>query len=318
MLSKNNEVVVYEKHEVVGEPLQCAEGWWAHTLKPPEDFVVREIERALIRYIDGEFRLKDKAVIDVRNLIFTIDRRSFERDLAKQAEENGAIVFTGKKVKISDLDSDIIIDASGYPPQYDKEFGTKKKGAIAIEAICKCDIEDMIIDLQPGFDGYYWIFPKEEGIANIGVGYFKRKLPNMKEMLNKYINTVGAEPIKWTGGIIGCTLNIPLVRGNVVLVGDAAGLCDRLFAEGMSKAMISSRVLAKNILSLQNYEHDLMKVLGRHLWITGVLSKIRDSTPYYMFVKLIKIVSFMHKFIKIKGLNSTTELFPPVNLLHDS
>jgi flavin-dependent dehydrogenase len=113
-------------------------------------------------------------------------------------------------------------------------------------------------------------------------------------------------------------LNIPLVRGNVVLVGDAAGLCDRLFAEGMSKAMISSRVLAKNILSLQNYEHDLMKVLGRHLWITGVLSKIRDSTPYYMFVKLIKIVSFMHKFIKIKGLNSTTELFPPVNLLHDS
>jgi len=298
LLSRKFEVIIYEEHNEIGTPLQCAEGWCGFILPPPKDFVTFNIDEVVIRRIDlATFTIRESSTIKMKNKLFTIDRPAYEKYLAKKAKLNGVKIKTGKKVKIADLNADLVIDASGHPSQTEKEYGTKNnKGAIAIEAICKCDVDKMYFDFSPEFDGYFWVFPKGNGLANVGVGYYKKPLPNLRDNLKKYIEMIDAEPLKWTGGTIGVGLNKPLLRNLngklVALVGDAAGLVDTFTFEGMTKAIISSRILASCIQNnIINYEKELLNKLGLHLTFANVAYWIRLHTPPKLQMIFLKSIA---------------------------
>lgn len=137
--------------------------------------------------------------------------------------------------------------------------------------------------------GYGWVFPKGDHL-NVGLGGWKYLGPTLRGKLNKLVEFYGFDPADlW--GLRGHHLPIrrrdsPMVDGNVLLVGDAAGVLDPLTAEGIYGALWTGRAAAASIAeyldgrvpNLEGYrkqvERELLPelVVGRqihdifHLW----------------------------------------------------
>ncbi|WP_287794641.1 hypothetical protein [Archaeoglobus sp.] len=63
----------------------------------------------------------------------------------------------------------------------------------------------------------------------------------------------------------------------IALVGDAAGIVDRFAGEGMTKAVISSRVLAECVKrgSIYNYEKMYYRMMRGHYLLADIFTFIR-------------------------------------------
>ena len=121
------------------------------------------------------------------------------------------------------------------------------------------DVMGLDVGGPPG--GYGWIFPKGDHL-NIGVGGFRHIGPNMRESLDHLVRFYGFDPGDvW--GMRGHHLPIrrptsPLVSGNVILVGDAAGLLDPLTGEGIYAAIWSGKAATRHLAAyLGEDEKDL-------------------------------------------------------------
>ena len=112
------------------------------------------------------------------------------------------------------------------------------------------------------FPGYGWVFPGEQGGANVGLGVGTRSdrksgahaVRSLGDFL-RHLRTLGllhdvpSVPPRRLGGwlkmgIVGTTP----ARGRVLLVGDAAGLVNPMQGEGIAQAMTSGRAAAVAIL----------------------------------------------------------------------
>jgi len=156
--------------------------------------------------------------------------------------------------------------------------------------------------------GYFWIFPIEEGYANIGIGMLhsiiKRKDIDLKKALENAINSptfrdrfVDAEPQEKP---IGWNLPVGSKRrksyGNgFLLLGDAAGLIDPFTGEGIGNAMYSGKfaietaveALNQNDYSadfLSQYEDNLWDMIGNELNISSKLQKMGQNKFLLNFV----------------------------------
>jgi len=272
-----------------------------HKGMEPYGCISKTIQVAKLRRLDiNEMRIRDCIDIPINGRIVIIDRPKMERVMAKLAKKRGAKIHTGKRVKISELanEYDLIIDASGYPSQWCREFEEKpKKPAIALQARCKLECDEMIIDISGGFDGYFYTFPKSDGYANVGVGFWKSRLSNLGYWLKKYVEFMGGEMLHKTAGLIGVGLNRPFIRQcdstTVALVGDAAGMVDPFLAEGMTKAVFGARILAECIKrgDLAFYEKKYMESMRMHYLVSNLLYASKVHLPHAIFFKIIKPIA---------------------------
>lgn len=304
LISDKFDVTLYEAHPEIGEPLQCAEGWFAHhqVMPPIEDAIVREIDTVIVQALDENFNVKSSSKIRFKDLLYMVDRKKLEKEMAKEAEEKGCKIVTGKRVRIPELASyDVIVDASGHPSQTDSDFGRRVRGAVAVEAVAKYEVDEMYIMLYPKTDGYIWIFPKEDGLSNIGLGYYMKPL-RMRRTLIRFLEHIGAEPVYWTGGSIGVKPNFPLLRefmySKIALVGDAAGLADML-GEGMTNAVISSRLLSECLVegNLEDYERKVRKTLMPHIkFVDYAIYRASRIIPMRLYPKYFKLMAKLSDF----------------------
>ena len=111
------------------------------------------------------------------------------------------------------------------------------------------------------YPGYGWLFPGADGQANVGIGIGMggtRHSAPLRGDLDRFTALLrsrgdlrhAAEP----GPVIGGWLRMggtgtPAAAGNVLLVGDAAGLINPLQGEGIAPAMISARLAAEAVLA---------------------------------------------------------------------
>jgi flavin-dependent dehydrogenase len=111
--------------------------------------------------------------------------------------------------------------------------------------------EDMLgLNLGGIPGGYGWMFPKGDHL-NIGIGGWKYTAPSLRGRLGNLAAFYGFEaanmrslrghhlPMRGPSGA--------LVNGNVLLVGDAAGLVDPLTGEGIYSAIWSGRTAARHL-----------------------------------------------------------------------
>ena len=110
---------------------------------------------------------------------------------------------------------------------------------------------------MPG--GYGWLFPKGDHV-NIGIGGWRYIGPQLRPKLDELVRFYGFEPGQLSG-VRGHHLPLrqpgsPLAEGNVVLVGDAAGLLDPFTGEGIYAGIVSGRAAARNIHGYLNGEVD--------------------------------------------------------------
>lgn len=106
--------------------------------------------------------------------------------------------------------------------------------------------------------GYFWIFPLEEDLVNVGVGMvhsaLKEKGVPLRDVHQQAVSSAflrdrfqGAVP---QTGIVGWNLPVgskrrPVRGPGFLLVGDAAGLIDPFFGEGIGNAMCSGKIAAE-------------------------------------------------------------------------
>ena len=111
------------------------------------------------------------------------------------------------------------------------------------------------------YPGYGWLFPGEDGRANVGIGVglgagrgqapLRGDLARLVALLGQRGDLSGdARPGPVMGGWLrmGGT-GAPPAAGNVLLAGDAAGLINPLQGEGIGPAMISARLAAEAVLA---------------------------------------------------------------------
>lgn len=111
------------------------------------------------------------------------------------------------------------------------------------------------------FPGYGWIFPTPDGGANVGLGLAvgagdrheaRRAAAQFGDFL-RHLRAEGLLPtVPSADALLGGWLKMGAVgtvaaRGNVLLVGDAAGLVNPLQGEGIAQAMASGRAAATAI-----------------------------------------------------------------------
>ena len=149
--------------------------------------------------------------------------------------------------------------------------------------------------------GYFWIFPIENGYANVGIGmlhgYIKRQNVDLKKSLQETItSTYFRDRFKAAEALekpIGWNLPVGSIRrkshGNgFLLLGDAAGLIDPFTGEGIGNAMYSAKFAVKTAMEaisrndfsqkvLSNYEDELWNAIGDELKVSSTLQKLGRS-----------------------------------------
>ncbi|MFH1779774.1 MAG: geranylgeranyl reductase family protein [Candidatus Micrarchaeota archaeon] len=167
--------------------------------------------------------------------------------------------------------------------------------------------------------GYFWIFPMENGIANVGVGMIKTDMiknkVNLKQVMLDAIKNNELFKERFSEAFIvdpstGQKLDSNAVKGwnlsfgsfhrkaygnGFMLVGDAASLVDPFTGEGIGNAMLSGKIAAKtaiNALSEGNYSEEFLKSYDTELWslIAGELDtsyKLQRLGKHTFLVNLI-------------------------------
>ena len=156
--------------------------------------------------------------------------------------------------------------------------------------------------------GYFWIFPLEEGWANVGIGMLHSELKKRRINLRAaHIQATQSSAFRerfshaeLVGGIRGWNLPLGSKRRKVhgdgfLLTGDAAGLIDPFSGEGIGNAMVSgeiaaqvlARACAENAMdaaSLSEYPNLLWQEIGNELKTSYLLQRIGQIKPLLNFV----------------------------------
>jgi len=99
--------------------------------------------------------------------------------------------------------------------------------------------------------GYAWAFPVGGGVWNVGCGVFRGKAVSLRAAAAAFLATCGGDG--WEGAVRGAPLatSFPrcvVSRGNVLAVGDAAGLARPMSGEGIGPALESGMLAATCLL----------------------------------------------------------------------
>jgi flavin-dependent dehydrogenase len=142
----------------------------------------------------------------------------------------------------------------------------------------------VLLDAQPWriYPGYGWLFPGEDGQANVGIGVglgSSRRAAPLRADLARFCERLRAAgdlgPDAQPGPVIGGWLRMggtgtPLASGNVLLIGDAAGLINPLQGEGIGPALVSACLAAQAVLAgpdraAGSYTEAATAAFGRYL-----------------------------------------------------
>lgn len=232
----------------------------------------------------------ERHTIDVHGRGYSLNRQEFGRRLYRMALSVGAeaylehyfvkpvvediwvkgVVVKDKSGALKTLESKIVIDASGVAAvvrnSLPKEWWVsetipKEDYCVTYREIVVGDIHDIDekyayiyinVDVAPG--GYWWLFPKGNGIYNIGLGIqWKPGLPNPKVNFDRYVKSKLKNMINNVihkgGGIVPVRRPIPcMVWNGFIVVGDAAATANPVHGGGIGSAMISAKVASDIIV----------------------------------------------------------------------
>jgi len=290
------EVLVIEKRKVIGVPVRCGE-YMPHVeeikrifpkaldLDPLFDIPngLRVLESEKIRIYSPKMR-----AWEVPFAGYTTDRDRFDQYLAEKAEKAGARIIKEKRfngikdgVVLADgmeISAKVVIGADGPLSKVGEIAGLPRSSdlcpAVTIQAKGDFDpLPEMYFGtVAPG--GYAWIIPKK-GSANVGLGVATRfqRMP-IGEYFDKFLEMKG---IKAETPVMGKfdPMSGPIrhaVKGNIALVGDAAGQVMAVNGGGIPIAMMCGRfagraaaMCVKNDSPLTDYERLCEKQIYRPL-----------------------------------------------------
>ena len=249
------EVTLFEKG-IIGDKVKCGEGLFdtLGMLGRPEAGVLFQVQHLTMR-VKKRHRINNLPLD-----IWVIDRSRWQKSLKEKAAAMGVIIREKTPVsrpEIKKLAASFhwVVDASG--PAAVTLPSQRQKCAVTYQYEMEGDFRfvgrGLYIGLEPNYPGYYWIFPRGDYQAKVGVGWLdpvlcrKQSLPIRsdldrimeKEQLNRY------RILKKEGGLIPLGPRKVILQDNMFLTGDAAGLASSLHGGGIDMACLSGAAAAK-------------------------------------------------------------------------
>jgi len=319
------DVVLVERDRAIGAPVRCGEGVGSRGLSEfisPEgaSWVARRITRVIFWAPDGtEVRVAEGDVG------YILDRSRFEPALAAEAGRAGAdirvateaiglerrrdrwrIALRGVRGD-SEIDAAIIIAADGVETLVARWAGLDTRvPARDMESCAQYVVSNIAFDpdaiylhfgrrVAPG--GYAWIFPKDVGIANVGLGIVALRADGRpaRAWLDDYMAHHFPDGIT-TGYTVGGVIVHPTIKRTVtdglLVCGDAAHMVNPLSGGGIVNAMKAGRLAARaaaraiadgdiSAARLQHYHNEWMRLLGddhlRYYRLKEAISKFDDA-----------------------------------------
>jgi geranylgeranyl reductase family protein len=203
--------------------------------------------------------------------------------------------YTARALAGADGANGIVGQSTGAAPRVDFLVGLE--GNVPLEKKAEHRWEDAVaVDLGALPGGYGWVFPKGDHL-NVGVGAWRHFAPHLRRRLAALCQRYHL-PADGLGDLRGHYLPLrrpgsPIARGPVVTLGDAAGLVDPLWGEGIHTAFLSARLaaeaveryLAEQTADLSSYQDAVDRQIMPELIASRKLQDIFDYSPYpYTFV----------------------------------
>ncbi len=268
-------VLLLEKDREIGVPVRCAEGIGIAGLRavvePREHWIAARIDVAELVAPDGT-----TVRINYGTGGYVLNRKIFDYELAQMAAEAGATVVTKayvhglliddgrvRGVRLThvgeerEIRASIVIGADGVESRVGRWAGLKT--VIRMHDMETCvqvtasgvDVDPTVCSfyfgksVAPG--GYAWVFPKGNGLANIGLGLSgdfsdtKKPLSFLREFLETRFPR--ASVLTMVAGGVPCAPTLKrIVADGIMLVGDAARQVNPLSGGGIATAMIAGKI----------------------------------------------------------------------------
>ncbi len=277
-------VLLVDKKQELGAPIQCSGAVSAHALgdadvAPNPEFVLTAINGFVVYDEDGNHTVLNYRELKPENyadkpLGYVVDRRRFDRHLMRLAEQAGAenwlktealgyekIAADCIEVRLRKFGealavrTKILVGADGLQSQVGKWAGLRTQIKLTELASCLQFVMDGVetnglLELITGHKwapgGYAWLFPKNDGLAEVGLGVI-RTMTNHDALwhLEHFIkNSFLADRLK-NGRVLeiqggGVPLAAPLKQqyaDHVILVGDAARHVNPITGGGIHTAL---------------------------------------------------------------------------------
>ncbi|MFH1445553.1 MAG: NAD(P)/FAD-dependent oxidoreductase [Nanoarchaeota archaeon] len=272
-------VLMIEKRAEIGSPKRCGEGLSKSAadrmgIEPDPSWICQTIKGATIYAPDGRYVRADFDDIEG----WVIERKIFDKFLARKAAEAGAIVMAktealsllknGDKivgVKIQhqneemNVKAKIVIAADGVESKLAREAGintTLKHEDVASCAqfeMANVDVDQYRLELYLGNEkiapaGYAWIFPKGGKNANVGIGVrkpwaSKKAIEYLKDFINSREGLKKGSIIEFNaGGVPVGAIMKDMVLDNFMVAGDAAHQVNPIHGGGISESFVGGRI----------------------------------------------------------------------------
>jgi geranylgeranyl reductase family protein len=254
----------------------------------PKPVVEHIVDRMELSYRGGRPFVRGKHA----PLAYMTQRRRLDHFLIEQAAAAGAdfrdnatvtdISERGARVDGTWIDSALLIGADGAngPTARSLDLADTRIYGVALEGNIPHNLTNpkrwqrkVVIELGTIPGGYCWIFPKGDHI-NIGVGGWENTGPTLRKHLQEFCKRRGFDHAKLEE-LRGYRLparrpHAALARGRALLIGDAAGLVDPLWGDGIYAALASSKLasvaavdlLAGHTTDLRSYARSIVSDLG--------------------------------------------------------
>lgn len=265
-----------------------------------------DFDHFLVEHLSNEFAVQD----------FGNGVKSLEE------QENGILVTlkNGKKVL-----ANVVVGADGAQSIVARKLAKYKPNKKLVSTFVSAyfdNVEEMPINneaevrvVYKGMPLFFYIFPLANGQVNVSLGgrsdniiknninlidEVEAIIENHVKVNYKFKNAVRNG--KWRGWSIPFHFGSQQIFGSrFLLVGDAAGLANAFYKEGVGTGMMSGIIAAKNIEkclnetnfskeALQNYEKEVKKEFGRLLKFSHLMLKV--SRFKNIFPKMVGLVKF--------------------------
>jgi len=271
-------VLLLEKDRDVGYPVRCGE---AISKVGVEEFIPSDDKWIAARISKFSFTAPDETevILDFGEAGYVLERRIFDYELARTAAEVGTEILTRAYVNGLLFDNDrvcgvkyeyngeqrevkakIVIAADGVESRVGRWAGLEThidfrdmESAVQITA-ANIPVDQKTLYFYFGKDvapnGYFWIFPKGNNKANIGLGVSgligkkKSALSFLNDFMERYYP---AAPVLTTiAGGVPCSITLDKISApGIMLVGDAARQVNPLSGGGIASGMIGGSIAGK-------------------------------------------------------------------------
>lgn len=287
---------------------------------------------SIVNTLHGAYLVAGKENLKIKSrapMAYVLDRKKLAKSCERAARKAGAKVILGKRVGKAELlelgaeKTNTVIGADGAVSMVASAFGfpSVKDYVLTYKAEFRCsDIEDT------GMVGLYfsksfakglfgWHVPYSRNMAELGLGVDHRaKITSssafrlfMQSDASRSLITARGEALSEHASIIPLSARRQTAKGNIALVGDAAGQVKATTGGGIIYGCLCADILAKTISEgrpLAEYERRWRSSYGKDLGFHRIAHSYYSGTDLQRTFRILKILGMDGFFGKYGDMDS--------------